>query len=633
MVSKKLKEQFQQKPFNDNIEQKNKLSQLIATRKNREEKRIKSISEEKRREQTIKWTSFYRRNWNLYAAHRLKIHLHPFQHIMIYFIGVSQVWWGIASRGISKTFVSALAAMIYALLYPNAEIHITSSTINQAKKMVQEKMDRELCEKLSPILKYMKEQGMIKFHYGKDEITVNFFNGSKIWVDPADEQSRGNRSCFNIYEEARIVPKNVVDSIFEPMLRPRQSMFRNNPKYADDPRWLEEARTVYITSAHLKSDWIWTSFKKAVQECFNNKTIPYNFYASDIYLAIYFNIKTKSDYFKLKKQSDEMNFQMETLNLMLGMAENAFFDRDDFKRNQVIQNAFIPPTVYQILDGTDKTLNRQKQDNEYRILFVDYAFANTTSKEKNDNTIIGCMYGIYNDGEMKRGVDYITRHSASDSIGTEHLIRTLFQQYHADYLIQDNRNGGENFFNNLTAEWVNPEYPKELWNSHGLTVCADEDLNVVPKNKIDDLMNRTIDKQSIPCIIPFIGTAELNSNMWIQLRRDLQMGKISFLIDDLEFETRFEDTEDYYTKSVEERTEIRLPYTQTMLLINEAVNLTQEWRDGKVKCTEPRTGTKDAIVACAYGNYFFSKLENKLSISEMNGDNVNLDDWKFLAGF
>lgn len=580
---------FLSKPFNDNSEKQGKLSQLIANRKKREEKRSKVITEEKRKDQLIKWTSFYRRNWNLYAAHRLKIHLHPFQHIMLYFIGVSQVWFGIASRGISKTFISALAAMIYALLYPNAEIHITSSTINQAKKMVQEKMDRELCDKLSPILKYMKEQGMIKFHYGKDEIRVDFFNGSHIWVDPADEQARGSRSCFNIYEEARIVPKNVIESIFEPMLRPRQSMFRNNPKYANDERWIEEARTIYITSAHLKSSWIWSSFKQVVQECYNNKKIAYNFYASDIYLAILFNIKTKSDYFKMKKMSTDMNFAMETLNLMLGFAENAFFDRDDFKKNQIIKEAFRPPTPLQVITGEAESLNRTKRDNEYRILFVDYAFANTTSKEKNDNTIIGCMYGIYEDGEMKRGVDYITQHSASDSIGTEHLIRTLFQQYHADYLIQDNRNGGENFYTQLTTEWVNPEYPKDKWNSHGLIVCSDENINVVPKAKLEELANRAVDKQGIPCIIPFIGTSELNSKIWIQMQKDLAQYKISFLIDDLDFETQFEDTEEYYSKTIEERTEIRLPYAQTMLLINEAVNLTQEWRDGRVKLTETRT--------------------------------------------
>lgn len=101
----------------------------------------------------------------------------------------------------------------------------------------------------------------------------------------------------------------------------------------------------------------------------------------------------------------------------------------------------------------------------------------------------------------------------------------------------------------------------------------------------------------------------------------------------MDFEAQFEDTEEYYSLSAEEKVIIRLPYTQTMLLINEAVNLTQEWKDGKCKCVEPRSGTKDKIVACAYGNYFFSLLENKLQISEQNGDNINLNDWKFLAGF
>ena len=130
-----------------------------------------------------------------------------------------------------------------------------------------------------------------------------------------------------------------------------------------------------------------------------------------------------------------------------------------------------------------------------------------------------------------------------------------------------------------------------------------------------------------------MGTAELNSNIWIQLKKDLTQEKISFLIDDLDFEAQFENTEEYYSLSAEDKVLIRLPYTQTMLLINEAVNLTQEWKDGKVKLSEGRTAVKDKIVACAYGNYFFSLLENKLQISEQNGDDVDLNDWKFLAGF
>jgi hypothetical protein len=40
----------------------------------------------------------------------------------------------------------------------------------------------------------MKDNGLIKFHIGKDEITVDFeINGSKLWVDVADDSARGNK--------------------------------------------------------------------------------------------------------------------------------------------------------------------------------------------------------------------------------------------------------------------------------------------------------------------------------------------------------------------------------------------------------------------------------------------------------
>ena len=47
-------------------------------------------------------------------------------------------------------------------------------------------------------------------------------------------------------------------------------------------------------------------------------------------------------------------------------------------------------------------------------------------------------------------------------------------------------------------------------------------------------------------------------------------------------------------------------------MLNEAINLSQEWREGKVKLTEPRSGTKDIIVSFAYGNYVSSLIINDL---------------------
>lgn len=168
--------------------------------------------------------------------------------------------------------------MATCLLYPYSEVHLTATTINQAKKMVKNKMENELCDKLSPVLKYYKEIGLISFHYGKDEIRVDFdFNGSHIWVDTADENSRGGRSTLLIYEECRLLKRNLIDSVFEPMAHPRQAVFMNLPQYTGVERWIEECKSIYITSARFKSEWFWNKFKVVVSETLMNKKIPYNF--------------------------------------------------------------------------------------------------------------------------------------------------------------------------------------------------------------------------------------------------------------------------------------------------------------------------------------------------------------------
>ena len=410
---------------------------LIQERRKREKERPKGLDKETKKSNVKKWTTFYRRNINLYASRHLQIRLHPFQHIMLYLMGVSQVFFAICSRGLSKTFICGLFAMCKACLYPYSEIHLTATTLNQAKKMVSEKMEGELCKKLSPILNYYYKQGLIEFHYGKDEIRVDFlFNGSKLWVDPAMDSARGGRATLLIYEECRLLKKGIIDSVFEKMAHPRQAMFLTLPEYSGDSRWVEECQSIYITSARFKSEWFWRAFKNVTSECLNNKRIPYSFFAGDIFLSICHGLKTKSDYFKARKQSGELDFRMEDLNEMLGEAEDAFFTRESFKKNQIIQNAFMPPNAQDILNGNNLG-NRQKQDGEVRLLWIDYAFANTTGTEANDNSVIGCLSLLNNDGKYKRPIDYITTHPASDSFGMERRIRELFWDYKADYIVLD----------------------------------------------------------------------------------------------------------------------------------------------------------------------------------------------------
>ena len=194
------------------------------------------------------------------------------------------------------------------------------------------------------------------------------------------------------------------------------------------------------------------------------------------------------------------------------------------------------------------------------------------------------------------------------------------------------RNGGEVMYNDLTKPRKHPQRSENEWNEHGFTVSNNLKYHTITQQKIEDLISRTIDPQAIPCLIPMQGTTELNSNMWLDLQKKLRDGEIDLLIEDIEFEQQMEDVKEYYSATDEERMNIKLPYIMTEALINEAINLAQEWREGKVKLTEPRTGTKDIIVSFAYGNYVSSLIINDLEKQD-NNDAINLDEWSWLSGF
>lgn len=626
--------------MNNQTKEESTLIRLIRERKNVEKNRKKEVPPELKKKRLKLWTTFYRRNINIYIHRRLGINIHPFQHVMIYLMSVSKTFFAICSRGLAKTFDVAVYAIAKCMLYPYSEVVITATTIEQARRMVKDKMvDEIFAGKVSSeykFLKYLYDNEYIKVIDSDKEIKVEFtFNGSWIKILPANENSRGSRATLLIYEECRLLKKSIIDSVFSKMSHPRQAVYKNLPQYATDDRWLEECQSVFITSAKYTSDWFWSYFKMVVNQSFTNKTIPYNFFAGDIFLSLIFGLKTEADYYDAKNGSNELEHRIEDLNEMLGEAEDAFFKRDMFKKNQVSNRAYKFPTIQEVVQGTDLK-NRVKEDTEVRLLWIDFAFSNTTGKEENDQSVIGCYSLINRDGKFKRICDYITTHPASDSDGIDLRIREMFFDYKADYIVLDLRNGGEVMYNDLTKERAHPQRASILdntvdgWNSHGFTVSNETNLQVVSSGKLDDLKARAVDEQAIPCIIPITATAELNSTMWLDLQKKLKNEEIDFLIEDIEFEQEFGVSKEFFTFTDEEKARIRLPYIMTMALINEAVNLSQEWKGGLVRLATPRIGTKDIIVALSYGNYITTLIENKLEKNDQQSD-FDIDAWSFLG--
>jgi hypothetical protein len=129
-------------------------------------------------------------------------------------------------------------------------------------------------------------------------------------------------------------------------------------------------------------------------------------------------------------------------------------------------------------------------------------------------------------------------------------------------------------------------------------------------------------------IIPYAGTAELNSQMHLALRKTLRDKLVSLLKDDSEMQSIFEDRDSsYILKSSEEKARNIDPYTQTRITINEAVSLEASLTEsGLLKVQEAkRTDTKDRYMTLAMANLLADKIYNKYK-KEDSGD-ISLEDF------
>lgn len=315
---------------------------------------------------------------------------------------------------------------------------------------------------------------------------------------------------------------------------------------------------------------------------------------------------------------------MEDLNEMIGESEDAFYSLREFRESQVLEKSFKPPTTTELYMDTDLDNRPKHPSNEVRLVVADFAFANTTTNQKNDQTNIQCISGHWYKGRFERHWEHIECFEASDSLNAARRVRELFFDYECDYLVLDLRGGGETLYNALAEPWEHPERGS-LWNPKGLTVSTRSELHTTPEAKLKDLRERCKDPDPIPCIIPIVATTDLNHAMWTELKKQLSIKACKFLMDEQHKQGELEDTGDYYRLPTETIARILLPYMETNSLVFEAINLKGTWKNDKLSLTEPRSGTKDRAVTCAYGNYIISKIE--LQWAKLENAEDNSADW------
>jgi hypothetical protein len=537
-------------------------------------------------------------------------------------------------RGLSKTFLASLGGFIKCLLYPHSEVVLTATTIKTAKKMVKNKMEDELCDRFSPKLKWMKEQGLIKFKYDTEEIRVDFtFNGSWILILPETESSRGERANTLIFEECRLLKKSMVDSVFLPMRHARVPSYRLKPEYAKDSRLVEQAQIIYLTSTRYKHEWFWGAWKVCVNNFFASKRLVYNIFAGDVLTAIYHKFMTQEDYDIAKREASDIEIRMEYLNEPQGEIEGSFYTLQMFEENRIIQQAFVPPTTEEYITEYGRgefPWFREKQDDEIRTLYIDFAFTDTVNANTTaDNTVIGCMSGYPNEKRDRylRNCEYMETYSGSKKDESLLRIRELFLYYDVDVVLLDLRNGGEDRWVDLSK----PFYHEELGIQFtGLGIYDDDDVLAFycDKSKADNLRSRTVDPLASHVIIPVVGTDERNNNYHLAMKSALQHHIIRFPVDEMTAKDNMIESGIYNTLSSNMKMRKLLGHVQLdIMIIDEAIKLQQVIKKGFISLVVAGRNKRDRIVACEYANYFFHLKELEM-IKKQQQTEYDISDWQ-----
>jgi hypothetical protein len=314
-----------------------------------------------------------------------------------------------------------------------------------------------------------------------------------------------------------------------------------------------------------------------------------------------------------------MSFQQEYLNIFLGNGEDSIFKYEDFEQNQNISDAFYPRTKQDIIEVKEQKY--KFRDNDIRFLVSDIAVA---TGDDNDNTVF--LLGKLNKNTKKLSLEYIDTKSGLNSLEQVVLMKRYFYEYKCSYFVVDTKGIGNVIFDILTTETFDVDfgvtYP--AW-----TVNVDKELQISSDTVINDKITRTMSNDAKDVIIPFAGTAELNSIMHLTTRKALKDGNVCLLIDDYDKKAELEDKDPMFImKSSEEKADILIPYVQTRYMINEAVALEVKFTDtGLIKVQEAkRTATKDRYMTFGMFCLFGDKLVNKYCKQNNDNDDIDWDE-------
>lgn len=560
---------------------------------------------ENRRNNLIDWITFYRRNIHRFIQHYFGITLYPYQIIWMYQMSLSDSYVAICSRAVGKTWLLAVFACARAVLYPNSEIVIVSSTKEQAGVLVSDKITNlynnypNIAREISNIVTNMNKW------------EVDFHNGSVIKIVASRDSSRGKRSTFTIYEEFRLIDKTVVDSVIRPFSYIRPVPYLKNPLYE---HLGEEPKEVFISSAYHKGLWWFEETKTNIKAMLKGDNS--GFIALDYAVAVRHHIKTARQIKNEISKMDEITALEEYYNIPWGESSSSYFRLKMFEKSRNLKKSFYPQRI-ETYNAKKNPYGIAKTEGEMRLVSCDVA---QRAGKANDLSVTSCFRLLPTHRGYFMELVYMESFSGENSISQSLRIKQLYHDFEADVIVLDVGAGGGGLpmYDQLGIISKDSERGTEY---PAMTVINDGSLD---QQEYLELSKRTLGINAIPVVFPISGNAKMNSTMAVELRDKLQKKMIGFLTDET-------IAEDWLSKSsvskefldstdMTARSWFLAPYVQTSLLINECINLSMTMVSGNIKLIESPGSRKDRYSSLLYANHFCSLIDKTLLREEDQDD-------------
>ena len=484
-------------------------------------------------------------------------------------------------RAWSKSFMSVMALMLKAILYPGAKLFTVAGGKQQSAEILSGKV-LEIC-KLIPAMEreiiWDTRGTRARTAQTKDSVIYTFKNGSTLENVAASEKTRGRRFNSGLMEECVGIDQDILNEVLIPTLNVDRMV-----QGQTDPNEQLNKSQIFVTTAGYKNTY---SYEKLIEILCRSVVRPKDaiVLGGSWRVPVIFGLLDKNFVRDLKMDGtfNEDSFEREYESKWTGDIESAFFNSDRFDKQRKIN---LPEWKYS---------NKTSKDGYY-VMGVDVGRFGCTTEV----VIIKVTPGA-GDIPRKRIVNIYS--FDEEHFGLQALkLKRIFQQYKCRIAVIDGNGLGAGLVDMLTMDTIDPDTGETLYN---WGVMNDED-NKYRNMKTDDTI--------VDAMYIMKANQALNSEMYAYCQSEINSGRVNFLVDESIAKNKLLSQAQGKKMSQSQRADYLMPFVQTSILKDQMLNLVYE-NDGAhiILKQASKKIKKDKFSALIYGLYYCKLQEDSRS--------------------